>query len=331
MDYEHSIIDWKKSHRVFTDKNDYYPKSEHCIIDEFESNEQKKIAKKHILKIINEFSEDFESDKVRGGGWCTEILKTKDGYAAVVINDRGNSNCIMYLYNSLSNKHHAGLAILLENRKTNNFLVILNNNGCPSIATRKYAVYRNKPHYSGICENPKCNFYLDLNPEIKDVFDGCKSYLEYVFDTMSTKENKEEISINIFVDGSYSPQKDIGVGAYIVLKSDIMKKISKLDIQDLKQILFKRIKHVTFEKSKGSTDVEQKILEIALSDVKKSKKMNDKIIYTDCQKTQSTDEYKVVHIKGHAKQDNRVGADKIFDVVDKFVRKKMREIVNCRK
>jgi hypothetical protein len=131
--------------------------------------------------------------------------------------------------------------------------------------------------------------------------------------------------MNIFTDGSYSPQYKLGVGAYLIIDSDMANTLTNLTIKDLKLKLSKNIIFQTFTDVKGSTDVEQKILDIALQDSKIVKSLVT--IYTDCQKTQSTDIYSVVHIKGHTKQINRTGKDKIFDVVDKAVRKELRLLV----
>ena len=130
--------------------------------------------------------------------------------------------------------------------------------------------------------------------------------------------------MNIFVDGSYSNQNKIGVGAYIIIDSNTINTLTDLTIKDLKTKLSKDIVYKTFEDAKGSTDVEQKILDIALQDPKIGKFVT---IYTDCQKTKSNDKYSVVHVKGHTKQENRNNQDKIFDVVDKAVRKRLRQLV----
>ena len=133
--------------------------------------------------------------------------------------------------------------------------------------------------------------------------------------------------MNIFVDGSYSNQRDTGVGAYIIISSEDLLKLSVLSIADLKIKLSKDIVYQVFKDSKGSTYVEQRILELALSNPKIIDK--EKVtVYTDCQKTsKSINTYNVVHVKGHTKQANRVNTDKIFDVVDKTVRKRLREII----
>ncbi len=132
--------------------------------------------------------------------------------------------------------------------------------------------------------------------------------------------------MNIFVDGSYSPQKKIGVGAYIIINSDELTTLTNLTIAELKIKLATRIVYSTFTDAKGSTDVEQRILDLAL--INPSIGKLPLTIYTDCQKTQSTEKYNVVHIKGHTKQANRNGTDKIFDVIDKAVRKKLRELAS---
>lgn len=131
--------------------------------------------------------------------------------------------------------------------------------------------------------------------------------------------------MNIFVDGSYSPQKNIGVGAYIIISEDELNALTKLTIAELKIKLANDIIYSTFTDAKGSTDVEQRILDLAL--INESIEKLSLIVYTDCQKTQSTDKYNVVHVKGHNKQANRDSTDKIFDVIDKAVRKKLRQIV----
>lgn len=135
--------------------------------------------------------------------------------------------------------------------------------------------------------------------------------------------------MNIFVDGSYSPQKKIGVGAYVIIDSNRLKSLVEYTIVDLKIELSKDIVYHEFNDATGSTDVEQQILTLALSD--KTVQNQSVTVYTDCQKTQSTNSYTnsytVNHVKGHTKQTNRQDADKIFDVVDKAVRKRLRKLV----
>ena len=135
--------------------------------------------------------------------------------------------------------------------------------------------------------------------------------------------------MNIFVDGSYSSQKKIGVGAYIIVSSDELATLTGLTISDLKVKLSNEIVYVIFKDAKGSTDVEQRILESALADPKiiTAEKLQ-LTVYTDCHKTKSTDSYTVIYVKGHTKQTNRNNADKLFDVIDKAVRKKLRKTID---
>ncbi len=132
--------------------------------------------------------------------------------------------------------------------------------------------------------------------------------------------------MNIFVDGSYSPQSGIGVGAYIIIDSTTLSSLINLTIAELKVKLSKDIIYKTFKDAKGSTDVEQQILDIALASIGYD---INKTIYTDCQKTKSTNNYNVIHVKGHTKQSNRNNEEKIFDVVDKAARKKLRQVVKA--
>lgn len=130
--------------------------------------------------------------------------------------------------------------------------------------------------------------------------------------------------MNIFVDGSYSPQKQIGVGAYIIIDSVSLNSLTDKTIADLKIDLSSDVVYHIFKEAKGSTDVEQKILEIALEANKNINK-----VYTDCQRTRTNDKYTVVHVKGHTKQVNRNDIiNKVFDVIDKAARKRLRQLVN---
>jgi len=135
--------------------------------------------------------------------------------------------------------------------------------------------------------------------------------------------------MNIFVDGSYSPQKKIGVGAYVIIDSNRLKSLTNHTIADLKIELSKDIVYHEFSDVNGSTDVEKQILTLALSD--KTVQNQPITVYTDCHKTQSTDSYTdsytVHHVKGHTKQINRQDTDKIFDVIDKATRKRLRKLV----
>ena len=131
--------------------------------------------------------------------------------------------------------------------------------------------------------------------------------------------------MHIFVDGSYSPQKKIGVGAYIIIDLEKLNSLEMMPISDLKNILKNEIVYCVFEQPKGSTDVEQKILDLASNTVLLKKCLLT--VYTDCQKTQTNDDYKVIHVKGHTKQKNRIGYEKIFDVIDKASRKRLRDIL----
>lgn len=63
--------------------------------------------------------------------------------------------------------------------------------------------------------------------------------------------------MNIFVDGSYSHQYKIGVGAYIIIDSDKLKTLENMSIHDLKVILSNDILYKIFKNAKGSTDIEQ--------------------------------------------------------------------------
>lgn len=134
--------------------------------------------------------------------------------------------------------------------------------------------------------------------------------------------------MNIFVDGSYSPQQRVGVGAYLIINSEDLKSLVNLDIGELKNILSNDIVYKTFIDAKGSTDVEQRILDIAL-DVALNSNYPEMMmyVYTDCKKTNSTDCYTAIHVKGHDKQCNRNETDKLFDVIDKAARKKLRNII----
>lgn len=128
----------------------------------------------------------------------------------------------------------------------------------------------------------------------------------------------------VFVDGSYSPQHHIGVGAYLILDRITCDRIEQLDIADLKMVLMNQIVYHVFQNIGGSTQTEQRILNLALRDP-----LIDRFpfVYTDCQKSRSTNKYTVIHVKGHAKQQNRHNSSKIFDVVDKAARKKLRSII----
>lgn len=132
--------------------------------------------------------------------------------------------------------------------------------------------------------------------------------------------------MNIFVDGSYSPQKKIGVGAYIIIDSDTLSTLTDKTITELKSELSNDIMYQIFEGAKGSTDVEQKILEVSLQDKRINQSPISPIIFTDCQKTKFS-KHHVISVKGHTKQKNRTGNDKIFDVVDKAARKKLRQLI----
>ena len=141
--------------------------------------------------------------------------------------------------------------------------------------------------------------------------------------------------MNVFVDGSYSPQEKFGVGAYLFLSPEEMLIYKRFGIRELKTMLAKEIMYCVFEEAIGSTGVEQRALEIALTQVQtqvvveKVTSVVDlrPIVYTDCQKTQTNIDYRVVHIKGHDPQRNRIGASKIFDIIDKAARKKLRTII----
>lgn len=100
-----------------------------------------------------------------------------------------------------------------------------------------------------------------------------------------------------------------------------------MSIADLKVILSIDISYKIFKNAKGSTDIEQQILNVALQDPKIILQKQSITVYTDCQKTQSNDNYKVEHVKGHTKQINRNNNDKIFDVIDKASRKYLRKII----
>ena len=130
--------------------------------------------------------------------------------------------------------------------------------------------------------------------------------------------------MNIFVDGSYSPQMKFGTGAYIIVSSEKMMELSKLTISELKIAVEPLIKYYVFKEAKGSTDVEQQCLLLALQAVNTTQPI---VVYTDCQKAQTTKAYNVIHIEGHTKQVNRIGYEKIFDVIDKKVRKYLRKMV----
>ena len=131
--------------------------------------------------------------------------------------------------------------------------------------------------------------------------------------------------MNIFVDGSYSPQMRLGVGAYIAIDTRKMIELSELTISQLKNIMEPMIKYFVFNDTKGSTDVEEKSLILALQAVNNTELTVS--VYTDCQKAKTTQEYNVIHVKGHTKQINRTGYEKIFDVIDKKVRKRLRQCV----
>ena len=135
--------------------------------------------------------------------------------------------------------------------------------------------------------------------------------------------------MHIFVDGSYSPQKMLGVGAYIIISSQDLEQFQTLSISELKIRMSNNINYCTFEKSNGSTDIEQKILSLALARLEIDKVLLEKslTVYTDCQKTKNSDFYNVVHVKGHTKQENRKGHEKIFDVIDKAARKRLRKLI----
>ena len=100
--------------------------------------------------------------------------------------------------------------------------------------------------------------------------------------------------MNIFVDGSYSPQMKFGTGAYIIVGSEKMMELSKLTISELKITIEPLIKYYVFKEAKGSTDVEQQCLLLALQEVNTTQPI---VVYTDCQKAQTTKAYNVIHIK----------------------------------
>lgn len=133
------------------------------------------------------------------------------------------------------------------------------------------------------------------------------------------------MTIYVFTDASYSPQKNIGVGGYIIVKN--LQKYDNLEIKELKEILSSKIKYIN--SNEGSTNIELKTIEIVLN---KLKGITDKIIvHTDCQKAlkiQTYDNVEIIKISGHTKQINRITTqDKIFDVVDKLSRKRLRTII----
>ena len=126
--------------------------------------------------------------------------------------------------------------------------------------------------------------------------------------------------MNLFVDGSYSPSLGKGIGAYIILSDKEVENYSCLTIAELKKVL--SVSFCVVENINGCTQVEEYAVMHGLT------KCNSKFptIWTDCQQicqTYPTAQY----IKGHAKQSERVGLEKIFDIVDKSARKELRRMV----
>lgn len=127
--------------------------------------------------------------------------------------------------------------------------------------------------------------------------------------------------MNIFCDGSYSPQTGIGVGVYVSLTTQEVDEWVELPLKEIRTKLKPRVSICCTKEFLGSSGVEKHTLQSALRCIK------DVIaIYTDCQKI-CQDYDLAVKIPGHSKGTNRVGPSKIFDGVDKLARKELRRVV----
>jgi ribonuclease HI len=152
--------------------------------------------------------------------------------------------------------------------------------------------------------------------------------------------------IKLFTDGSSHPQSNIGFGAYLLISDD--SKPLELLKEDVKTKMFK---------DTSSTKLEVQTMLWALKDI--SLKKEDFIVYTDCQniigladrrKRFETNNYltkkgklianhelykefykltdilncKFVKVKGHKESKKKDEIDKIFTLVDKASRDKLR-------
>lgn len=158
-------------------------------------------------------------------------------------------------------------------------------------------------------------------------------------------------NIYLFIDGSVNPQLKIGFGAYVLL-DDLNTNILK---EDIKTQIFT---------DTSSTKLELQVLLYALNEI--TTKQYYLTIYTDCQNiltlnsrrdtleknryltktgkvVKNTKEYKefyklidtyncnFIKLKGHKKKNTKDDIDKIFSLVDKTARIKLREYIKSKK
>lgn len=166
-------------------------------------------------------------------------------------------------------------------------------------------------------------------------------------------------TLSIFTDAAISPQQTIAVGAYLYLDQNHLQKLTDCSIEQLTRELADRMTYQKYNSKKSTWTEIQNVIDALTFLQNQSEKNNNVTIYTDCQSLcdllgkrkaklqksnfitrsgkilQNADLYQklyaiadcfqisIIKIKGHASQRITI-EEKIFSVVDKLCRKKLR-------
>lgn len=139
--------------------------------------------------------------------------------------------------------------------------------------------------------------------------------------------------MNVFIHAAYSPTKNMGVGAYLVISPEEVKIYKRFRVVELDSMLGADIKYYETRDVESVSEVERMTLEMALAQADKELVTSvvdpNPIVYTESSEFETNADYKVCNpypqdLSG-LRASQVLGKSKIYDLVKVSSQKRLRQ------